>query len=747
MAIDGERMAIDFIATYVPLLDERGKVIGVFEIYRDVTPLLKRVRLTFIKVAAVTFSAALLLYLLQLLVVHRAQRILRDQARSLEDKTASIKAIVETAADGIITTDQQGRILTFNHAAENIFGYAAAEIVGRNVKELMPEPHQARHDQYMRRHLEDGDTKIVGGRAEVTGRRRDGSTFPLSLAISEMTIGAEKHFTAIGRDISDQKETEAALIASREAAEKANRAKGDFLANISHEIRTPMNAIIGLTHLCLKTELTAKQRDFLQKVYDSAQSLLRMLNDVLDFSKIEAGKLEVEAVPFSPAEVLGQLGAIVEAKIEARKLRFTIATAPEVPARVIGDPLRLSQVLINLVSNAVKFTHRGEIAVQTEVAEERAHDLLLRFTVRDSGIGMTPEQCALVFQPFCQADTSTTRKYGGTGLGLAICRELVELMGGAIRVESSPGVGSTFIFLIQVGRVDPESADSRPGPAAAQGENRLRGSRLLLAEDDAVNRQVAQELLADLGIHLTVVENGAQALARLNHEEFDGVLLDLQMPVMDGITTAGKIRAQARFKTLPLIAITANAMACDREKCRAAGINDHIDKPINPHKMLTTLVRWIVPAHRPHQPEPAPTTAGIGRQSADLGELPELPGLQVREALRRLNGNINLYYLVLREFKRDHSQMVTDLRAALTAGDKRQAAILAHTLKGLSGTIGAQALAAMAENLEQRISGVQSDDLESLLTALEQGLAEVIQTITPILDRRQHGGAKTWQKT
>lgn len=467
VAIDSERTAIDFIATYVPLLDEQGATIGVFEIYRDVTPLLKRVRLIFLKVAGVTFSAALLLYLLQLLVVHRAQRILRAQARSLEDKTASIKAIVDTAADGIITTDRQGRILTFNSAAEKIFDYSAAEIIGRNVKELMPAPQRARHDQHMRRHLEEG-SMIVGGRAKVTGRRRDGSTFPLSLAISEMIIGTEKHFTAVGRDISDQKETEAALIASREAAEAANRAKGNFLANMSHEIRTPMNAIIGLSRLCLKTELTPKQRDFLQKVHDSAQLLLRILNDILDFSKIEAGKLQVEAVPFSPAEVLGQLSAIMESRLEARELRFTIDTAPEVPARVIGDPPRLGQVLTNLVGNAVKFTHRGEIVVRTEVAEENRHDLLLRFTVRDSGIGMTPEQCAQVFQPFCQADTSTTRKYGGTGLGLAICRELVGMMGGTIRVESTPGAGSTFISLIQAGRIEPDPADSRFAPAADQ---------------------------------------------------------------------------------------------------------------------------------------------------------------------------------------------------------------------------------------------------------------------------------------
>ena len=660
-------------------------------------------------------------------------------AELVEEQTVSIKAIVDTAADGIITIDQRGKILSFNTAAEEIFGYSAKEITGQSVNILMPEPHRSQHDNYMRRYLESGEGKIINGRAVVTGVRRDGSTFPLSLAISAMEIGGEKRFTVIGRDISAEKEAERALIASREAAEAASRAKGDFLANMSHEIRTPMNAVIGLSHLCLQTDLDPKQREYLEKVHHSARSLLRILNDILDFSKIEAGRLEVEEVPFGLDEVLGQLKTLVDTRLADKKLEFKLHRAAEVPPRLLGDPLRLGQVLINLVGNAVKFTEEGEIGVEVEVEEAHRDGVSLRFTVRDTGIGMSSEQCARIFQSFSQADTSITRKYGGTGLGLAISRQLVGLMGGNIRVESAPGRGSSFIFTLPFGKAeglpDLDQNAGQSNLAAAK----ISGAHLLLAEDDEVNRLVARELLARVGVRLSTVENGALALERLAHEEFDGVLLDLQMPVMDGISAAKEIRKQERFKKLPIIALTANAMSEDMRRCLEAGIDDHIGKPIEPETMVLTLSKWISPT----RPQPLPQTAtpqhpAQPRNRADrlppstfkdTGIAPQLPGVLVKESIKRLNGDPALYYQVLRQFQQSQSGVVDRVRQALTSKDMETAERLAHTLKGLSGTIGAVKLEQMAAELEHRLAQRGEINHHELLLALAAELHPLLQAI------------------
>lgn len=669
-------------------------------------------------------------------------------AELVEEQTVSIKAIVDTAADGIITIDQQGKIMLFNPAAEVIFGYSTEELLDTKINRLMPEPHSSLHDQYLQNYLNSGEGPILNERVEVVALRRDGSTFPLALTISPMEIGGEKRFTAICRDISSQKEAEEALVSARKAAEAASQAKSAFLANMSHEIRTPMNAVIGLSHICLQTELTPKQRDYLEKVHNSAHSLLGILNDILDLSKIESGRLEVEEISFNLDEVLGRLHTIVDTKIEAKPLQFKLDRAPEVPSNLLGDPLRLGQVLTNLVGNAVKFTEQGEIAVELAVVAENEQEISLTFTVWDSGIGMTPEQRARLFRPFSQADTSTTRKYGGTGLGLAITRQLVELMGGEIRVESEPGQGSSFIFTL------PFKKDSAISPAiaapfhSAQAAAKLSGAHLLLAEDDEVNRLVARELLAQVGIRLTTVEDGAQALEYLEQEEVDGVLLDLQMPVMDGITAAGKIREQAKFKDLPIIAMTANAMAEDLQRCQQAGMNDHIGKPIEPDEMVATLSKWITPARpQPMPPQsltPVDKPGEAGASTPDTPppaaeppvELPQLPGVRVAESVRRLNNDPALYYNILTRLRDDQAQVVDQLRQLLSHGDQQQAKRLAHTLKGLAGTIGAGTIETSAAKLEQQITQGLNDDWETLLYSLDQELSPLFKAIDRALEKR-----------
>jgi signal transduction histidine kinase/DNA-binding response OmpR family regulator len=601
---------------------------------------------------------------------------------------------------------------------------------------------------------------------------------------------------------------------ARDAAEVANRAKGEFLANMSHEIRTPMNAILGMSHLALQSGLNAKQRNYVEKVHRAAESLLGIINDILDFSKIEAGHLDMERVPFELGTVLDDLATQVGMKAEEKGLELVFSLPPDLPAALEGDPMRLGQVLLNLGNNAVKFTERGEIVVTVEQAARDEDGVLLRFEVRDSGIGISPEQQQRLFQPFTQADTSTSRRFGGTGLGLAISSHLVRMMGGEIGLESVPGRGSRFHFTARFGlapqpatagppvaqlqglrvliaddnevarelllemtrafglapaavadgaaalqAVEQADASDRPiqlllldwkmpvadgieclaalartrlrhpPPAvlmltafcrdevgrrlagqqldaaatlmkpvtpstlldaclaalrlpghAQRGERRdealqqhrasLAGARILLVEDNPINQELAHDLLGRAGVVLITADNGEQALERLAHDDFDAVLMDCQMPVMDGYAATRALRQQQRWRELPVIAMTANAMVGDREKVLAAGMNDHVAKPIKVDELFTTLARWI---RRP---------AGTRAARAALGNDP-------------------LYDRLARMFVERETRFLERFAAARAAADGAAMTRLAHDLKSVAATLGAQALSHAAAALEQ----------------------------------------------
>lgn len=667
----------------------------------------------------------------------------------------------------------------------------------------------------------------------------------------------------VTQDITDFKRLEGELTGAKEAAEAATRAKSDFLANMSHEIRTPMNAIIGLSYLALKTSLNAKQRDYLNKIHNAGTSLLAVINDILDFSKIEAGKLDIETTDFKLDDVINSVTTVTAQKAQEKGLELLAEVPGTVPQFLLGDPLRLGQILTNLINNAVKFTEHGEIRLKAELLERTGDKCELRFSVHDSGMGMTREQSAKLFQPFTQADTSTTRKHGGTGLGLTICRRLVELMGGQIWLESEPGRGSVFSFTVRLGigeqkgsgkivpeklrnlaalvvddnsaardiiqdalrdiarRVDtansgPEALTAikhmdagqpydvvfmdwrMPGMDGLQAAriiksdetlghppaivlvtafgreevreeaehlhldgfllkpvtksmlvdalvsifaastddagavaveisadvSRLQGLRVLLTEDNEINQQIAVELLEGVGSKVDVANHGGEAVEKLfrggDFPQYDVVLMDIQMPEMDGYQATAKIRSDPRFAQLPIIAMTAHATTEERQRCLDAGMNDHVAKPIDPALLYETLGKYFKPGE-------IALSAAVSQQQAQAQEkkaveIPSIEGLDTKDGLARVGGNRTLYLKLLRQFLEQESAPAR-IAEALTGGDWPLAERLAHTVKGVSGSLGAGAVQQAAAALEK---GLREHASTNTLVVMQKEFSRVL---------------------
>ncbi|MFM1909149.1 MAG: hypothetical protein RLZZ591_2826, partial [Pseudomonadota bacterium] len=527
----------------------------------------------------------------------------------------------------VTITDAAGAITYANDRFCAISGYRREELLGQNHRMINSRFHS-------RAFFEDLWNTITEGKAwhgEICNRKKTGELYWVNATIVPMLdeSGRPEQFIAIRTDITESKAIEESLHAAKAAAEHASRAKSQFLANMSHEIRTPLNAILGMLTLLQNTELSLRQLDYTTKTEGAARSLLALLNDILDFSKVEAGMMTLDPRPFRIDQLVHDLSVILTANLGSKPLDIVFEVDPQLPRGLVGDDLRLKQVLINLGGNAIKFTNEGRVVVRIRMVERTAQDVLLEFVVQDTGIGIAPENQKHIFNGFSQAESSTTRRFGGTGLGLAISQRLVVLMGGDLQLRSAPGQGSAFGFRarfavaktladVSVSGFMGLNTPDKPKP------KRLAGVNLLLVEDNPINQQVARELLANEGAQVSLADNGqlgvdAVASARV---PFDVVLMDVQMPVMDGYTATAKIRNELGLRDLPIIAMTANAMSSDREACLEAGMNDHVGKPFDLSDLVATLLRHTGraqasgPARAPATPPPVAVSAQILLEAA-----------------------------------------------------------------------------------------------------------------------------------
>ncbi len=674
---------------------------------------------TFASLALSTFTVTVTVLVYALNGLMHSRKLYREMElsnRKLADSKSRMRAILDTAVDGIITIDSHGRIQSFNQSAERLFGWQADEVFGRNISMLMPEPDQSRHDGYLRNYQTSGVPKIIGIGREVIGLRKDGSLMPMRLAVGRVDLPEELLFVGFVTDITERHALEASLRETAQRAERAAAAKSTFLANMSHEIRTPMNSIIGFTELLLQENLTPTQRTHLNTVRQSARSLLGLINDILDTTKMENGRLTLESIDFSLKGLALQIESSMRLGAQAKHLTL----APHYPAGMAeyfrGDPLRVLQVLTNLVGNAIKFTEHGGVDVLFS-----HEDGVVHIQVRDTGIGMTPSQVASIFAPFTQADASISRRFGGTGLGTTIARQLVEQMGGRIEVESEPGRGSTFhVWLpLPVGQ-KPEthrSATERPA---------LPSLQVLIADDVPQNLELLTLTLENGGHRIVAASDGNEAVEKYMGGHFDLVPMDVHMPGIDGLQATRLIRQYERTHgrtATPIIALTASVMAEDQHSARQAGMDGFAVKPLDAPQLFDEIGR-VLDIERPSAaPVVASEPVPPRRQSIDWATGISLWGSRARLA-KALEHFLDT---VAAQHRLPHA---TDPEV-----DWDATVFTVHGIRGAAGNLALPAITELAGQLEEQIrSGCREQAwprIAELRALLETAAEELRADVTP----------------
>ncbi len=683
-----------------PLRNSDGQIVGIIATVRDISHRKKLEEELNQKNVQFSLSAGLAKIVSWMFDTERNGFIFSDQYYELLATTAE--------REGGYFVPTETFIRDFTHPED-------ASLLGQQIAAIFAEGSDV--------HFIEIDHRLMG---------RDGATHYVMtrITIERNESGAITSLYGINQDITDRKMIEQKLYQAMEDAKEASRAKSQFLANMSHEIRTPLNAIIGFSGLILNTGWLPTYQEYIRKIHSAGELLLTTVNDILDSSKIEAGKLTFEEITFSPTALIASVAELLQDKAREKELLLNVELSPGIAPHVTGDPHRLTQILLNLLNNAIKFTDDGEITVACALLQEVNGRQQLRFSITDSGIGLSPDQIARLFAPFTQADTSTTRRYGGTGLGLSISKQLVNLMKGDMWVESHPREGSTFHFTawFPIGNASDASPPFSPLPPVLVNSTPLDLSqyRILLAEDNETNQELALELLRDTGVKLVIVDNGAKAVQLVINGNgiFDLILMDIQMPIMDGYEATRLIRKDGRFNELPIIAMTAHAMLEERQKLLEAGMNAHIAKPVNVKTMLETIGSFLGKTDTP--------PAGTGDTPVSTAITPEdavhVDRLDVVSALERLDGNRKMYHWLVRSFIKKKESALTELEEAIRGIDTTVAIRAAHTMKSSAATIGADRLAQQARVLEQALIATRPPQV--VWEEYQQLITEMTQVIT-----------------
>lgn len=660
---------------------------------------------------------------------NQLEDLVRERTRRLEESEGRFSRLLEITEEGIVIHDQ-GEMIDVSDSMCRMFGYTRQELIGKNLLDLLTHPDFHPQGWYV---IGSGQPAHL----ETVGLRKDGSELHLETFGRPIQIGGRELRAAAIRDISKRKEFEQALIRAKDAAEAATQAKSSFIANMSHEIRTPMNAILGLTHQLRRESHDPWQGEQLDKISAAGQHLLSIINDILDLSKIEAGKIILATDDFSLARLMHRVATMVRDMAERKGLQVDMSIDESIPHTLHGDEMRLSQILVNLAGNAVKFTEHGQIWIDVRCLQNDTDAVILRFRVEDTGIGMSEEQIARLFLAFEQAESATSRKYGGTGLGLAISQRFVQMMEGEIKVRSILGQGSEFWFDITLPRghntpalaqqIDPERV------AEALYENH-KGAFILVVEDNTINQEVALDLLHEAGLEADVAENGETAVEMAGRNDYDLILMDLQMPVMDGFAAARAIRALPGREQVPILAMTANAFDEDRDRCIQAGMNGHVAKPVNPDTLFAALLKWL-PDTQARNLLGSPLPVVTGGPSDPLQQaLEAIPGLDLEVGLLIARGKIDRYCHLLNMFVEhngDYGQRILDelLRDAPGVAETGR---LAHSLKGICSTLGMTQVASLAAELE---TACKNTETPANLIEAGQRLHRAIEQLTTAIRR------------